>query len=209
MARPALFPTFPGRTSPPASIRAAKVAAAIAVIAACVSLIGWIAPSALNSVAFPMMITGFFIAFVGMGGAIFMTWGNWFDRKENEKKWRDRLRFWSGLWWILPLFQRVPRRLVIVLGFVCAVAITSSATSLAETGGYSQNPPNFLSRCPWSIGTNHGFTNLCVTHSRWLATGYEFERSFIGFLALFLAVECLMYVSQATLYWGDDSTPAR
>jgi hypothetical protein len=75
-----------------------------------------------------------------------------------------------------------------MLAAIIVVAVISAVFSVIRTAGYSQNPPRTLSRCQWSIGTNHGLTNLCVSHARWLSTGDEFQRIFIAFMAVFLAL---------------------
>jgi hypothetical protein len=96
----------------------------------------------------------------------------------------------------------VPTRLKQIVVVIAGVAIISVIASFIGTGGYSQNPPWTLPHCQWSIGTNHGFTNLCVSHARWLATAEEFQRAVIGFSAVFLSAICVLLVSAAGRNYG-------
>lgn len=201
-ARPRLFPEFPDRDYPPLGIRAAQVAAVSATVAALLSVAGWIVPAIIDDLAVPVMIVGFTIALIGMAGVIFTAWSNRLDaRGESRTRWEFMGRRWRE---VPRLVRRFPKWLGLMLAVICAVAAVSTALSLRDTGGFSQNPANYLPRCPWSIGTNHGFTEICVSHSRWLATGYEFQRSFLAAIAIFLSIECAIYTYESIRQWDTS-----
>jgi hypothetical protein len=80
---------------------------------------------------------------------------------------------------------------------ICASALTGFVVAVAGalgTGGWSQNPAWTISLCKWSVGKNHGATNVCVSHAHWLATGQQFDRTAIGFLAVFLSIEAAIFL---------------
>jgi hypothetical protein len=87
------------------------------------------------------------------------------------------------------------------LALVAAAAVISAGVAAIASRGYSQNPPGQLAQCKWSIGKDHGQTNICVSHDRWLATGEDFQRMFVGILVLLLAFECTSF----TLVSGPSS----
>jgi len=70
-------------------------------------------------------------------------------------------------------FWRRRRWLAVLLGSCVAISVVTVAVTLVATGGWSPNGRWALKRCQWSLGTNHGFTNICVSHDRWLATNNE------------------------------------
>jgi hypothetical protein len=72
---------------------------------------------------------------------------------------------------------------------VTLVTLGMGVSSLFSARGFSQNPPWTLSRCKWSIGTNHGKTEHCVSRARWESVGDDAERSLICFLGTALGVE--------------------
>jgi hypothetical protein len=102
----------------------------------------------------------------------------------------------STPWTVTPLALRT------WLVFVVAASAVSATIALPAMGGYSQNSPGEIPTCKWSLGKDQGRTNICVSHARWLATGHEFERVFVGFLAIMLSIEC---ASLTTI----SRTPAR
>lgn len=148
------------------------------------SLVGWLLPETLNNVAGPVLALSFFAAFIGMMALIATVWSGSL-RVVQQRGWGYAVRDNSpGFSW-----HQVPGRVRQGLLAIVAVAVISTATSLIGTAGYSQNRRGALSRCEWSITTNHGLINICVSHGRWLATGDEFERAFLGFVAVFLCIE--------------------
>ena len=79
------------------------------------------------------------------------------------------------------------------MGTIVVAAVITLGLNFAGTGGYSQNQLGTLRNCKWSIGTNHGFTNVWVSYARWLATGQDGERGALAAIAIFLCVECLIF----------------
>jgi hypothetical protein len=180
------------------------VTAILAGGAALGSLVGWLLPQALNNVAGPILVVAFFAAFVGMASLIAFVWSGSL-RVVQQRGWGYAVRDESpGFAW-----RQIPRRFRQGLLAIVAVAVISTAASLIGTAGYSQNPRGALSRCEWSIGTNHGLTNICVSHARWLATGDEFERAFLGFVAVFLCVESVAFFARIDPFSPLDSGDLR
>lgn len=79
------------------------------------------------------------------------------------------------------------------LALVAVAAVISAVVAAIESRGYSQSPPGQLAQCKWSINKDHGQRNICVSHDRWLATGEDFQRMFVGILVLVLAFECTSF----------------
>jgi hypothetical protein len=128
------------------------------------------------------MVGGFVLAFLGM---VAITSGLNRGRALSQK---TVGRAWASL----------PKWLSNGLGLLIAVAFVSSVGSMITTDGYSRNPAGTVQGCRWSIGTNHGQTNLCVSHARWLAAGESFERIFVGMTSVFLVIECVVFASVAS-----------
>jgi hypothetical protein len=132
----------------------------------------------------------------GISGMVLMLFG------QNEARPVAKRPFWSVP--VLPpdpfrflKFLTVARvRTIVGLAVVAIGAITSTAVGFDAEGGYSQNPAWTISKCEWSIGTNHGITNICVSHARWIATGQAFRQAFIGGIAFLLALQALMFLAQ-------------
>jgi hypothetical protein len=174
----------------PILVYVAESACVLAAIAALLSLSGWLLPVFLNAVGDWAMVFGFAITFVGLAVAIVCTWAS--DLGFGGTPGRLTLRRTPTL---AEWLSRTPRRLKQVAGVIIAVGIASFVLNLAGTGGYSQNPLGTLSDCEWSIGTNHGLTNLCVSQARWLQTGDEFQRAFLSLVAVFLSIEGLIFAA--------------
>jgi hypothetical protein len=170
---------------------AAESTCVLAAVAVVLSLVGWLVPALLNAIADWAMIIGFIFAFFGMAAAIICSWVSDLGFGGAPGR-RFKLRRSPSLGAVL---SRAPRRLKLVMGTIIALGVVSFALSFFGTGDYSQNPSGTLPRCKWSIGTNHGLTNICVSHARWLATGEEFQRAFIGLIAVFLSIECLIFAA--------------
>ena len=100
----------------------------------------------------------------------------------------------------------MPSPVGLILAAICSIALISAIVSLFQTQGFSQNTGWSLPSCEWSIVKNHGATNICVSHSRWVATGDEFERAFLGFIELFLSVECAVVLANPVSVPGDTTT---
>jgi hypothetical protein len=168
----------------------ATIACLLSFLAAGISVLGWAAPALLNRFADFVTVIGFLLVFIGTGGTLIVVWANGVETLVRQG-WRTASQ---GPSFDLSI-SRIPRRLKQMLAAIIVVAVTSAVFSVIRTAGYSQNPPGTLSRCQWSIGTNHGLTNLCVSHARWLSTGDEFQRIFIGFMAIFLALGCAAFAA--------------
>ena len=172
--------------------KAAQVAGGLAGLAAALAIGGWAFPPLLDAVGIQFVVVLFLIMLSGMALLIFPKLGQ--PRRSRKGLWSrplppDPFRFLSFLdrrrtWTILGIFTAA------LAGFVGAI------DGLGSTGGYSQNPAWTISRCKWSIGTNHGVTNICVSHARWLATGQAFDQGFLGFLAVFFSIEAAIFLGQ-------------
>lgn len=99
----------------------------------------------------------------------------------------DFARELSGPWTLRPRLLRD------WLALVAAAAVISGGVAAVESGGYSQNPAGELAQCKWSINKDHGQTSICVSHDRWLTTGEDFQRIFVGILVLLLVFECTSF----------------
>jgi hypothetical protein len=169
---------------------AAEGACVLAALAALLSLSGWLLPVFLNAIGDWAMVLGFTITFFGLATAFVCTLTS--DLGFGGTPGRLTLRRTPTL---ADWLSRTPRRLKQVAGVIIAVGIASSVLNFVGTGGYSQNPLGTLPHCEWSIGTNHGFTNLCVSHARWLRTGEQFQRAVLSLIALFLSIESLIFAA--------------
>jgi hypothetical protein len=164
----------------------AKAAFGLAAITDIVSVVAWIIPAVLSVVGVWLLLVDFVFGFVGLGSIIVAivvrnVQGRWASS--------DRLRATTTI----PL----PLRLKVAVGSVIGLAVVSMIGGFVSTSGYSQNPQGTDPHCKWSIGTNHGLTNLCVSHSRWVATGDGVVRAALGFLAIFLTTLCIIIVSRS------------
>jgi hypothetical protein len=174
-------------------VQVAQIAGALGAAGAAVSLAGWAYPPLLNVFGIPVMVVVFLFGFSGM---VLMLFG------ENEARPARRHGFWSVP--SLPSdpfrfvkFVNIERaRAIVGLVVVATGAVASAAVGFNAEGSYSQNPVWTISRCEWSIYTNHGLTNICVSHARWIATGQDFRQAFIGLAAFFLALEALLLLGQ-------------
>jgi hypothetical protein len=162
---------------------AATATGTLAVVATCVALAWWAAPSLESRAEGLVLVGGFFAAFFGMM-ALIGTVGR-FRRSQSQELSTDPR----------SIFRILPRWFISGVAAIVLVTVVSIVASLVGTGGYSQNPAHFISRCPWSIGTNHGLTNVCVSHTRWLATGDAFGRAFLGMATVFLTVQCVVFTN--------------
>jgi hypothetical protein len=172
--------------------KAAQVAGGLAGLAAALAIGGWAFPPLLDAVGIPFVVVLFVIMLSGMVLLAYPKLGQ--PRRSRKGFWSrplppDPFRFLNFLnhgrtWTILAILAFA------LAGFVAA------ANGLGSTGGYSQNPAWTISKCKWSIGTNHGATNICVSHARWLATGQGFDQGFLGFLAVFFSIEAAIFLGQ-------------
>jgi hypothetical protein len=138
-----------------------------------VSVLWWLDPAFADATGVAVMLGGFLFTFAGLVLVIGAASGRGPDfARELSTPWAVRPRVLPG--W---------------LALVVAAAVISAAVAAIETRGYSQNPSGQLPQCKWSIVKDHGQTNICVNHDRWLATGEDFQRIFVGGLVLFLAFE--------------------
>jgi hypothetical protein len=167
----------------------------LAGFAAVLSVGGWAFPPLFGVLAFPVILILFFLALIGIALLVISSKDPGRQPHASQRGLRVRLapsvsgRFFTSLtrrqlWGIAGIVVAA------VMGVVTAVATT------ATMGVYSQNPPWTISKCEWSVGTNHGATNICVSHARWLEQGEEFKRAFTGIIALFLAVEALIFLAR-------------
>jgi hypothetical protein len=163
--------------TPKLAQRFAKATGLAASAGAVLSIAWWIDPAFADATGAPVMLAGFVFTFAG---AVVVIWvarrrGGKFAR-ELSAPWRLRPRLLRG--W---------------LALVTAAAVISGGVAAVESGGYSQNPPGELAQCKWSINKDHGQTNICVSHDRWLATGEDFQRIFVGILVLLLVFQCTSF----------------
>lgn len=174
---------------------AAVITGIAAVVGVVVAVLWWAAPSLEKSDEGMVLVIGFLAAFLGMVGLIAFVGITSSARARGSDQ--ERPTDPRSLW------QRLPHWFLYGVGVVGLATVGSIVASLVGTGGYSQNPANSLHRCPWSIGTNHGLTNICVSHARWLATGDEFGRAFLGLVTVFLIVQCVVFTNFANRAQGQ------
>jgi hypothetical protein len=153
----------------------AIVAGVAASAGAAFTVAWWIDPAFADAAGDPVMLVGFLFVMGGLGTVIAL----------GSDRGRGFLRSClSTPWTVTPLAVRT------WLALVVAASALSAAVALPAMGGYSQNSPGEIPTCKWSLVKDHGRTNICVNHARWLATGHEFQRVFVGFLAIMLSIEC-------------------
>jgi hypothetical protein len=163
--------------TPRVARRLAKATGLAASAGAVLSIAWWIDPAFADATGVPVMLVGFMFTFAG---AVIVIWvarrgGGEFARELST-----------------PSMVR-PRLLRDWLALVTAAAVISGGVAAIGSGGYSQNPPGELPECKWSIGKDHGQTNICVSHDGWLATGEDFQRVFLGILVLLLVFQCTSF----------------
>jgi hypothetical protein len=151
---------------------------AVAAAAALCTVTGWVWGGFLDQMGEPLMLIGFLAIFTGIAVALATVAT---DPATRGRSWRTRRRF--------NPFVGVPRRLRRTLVLIGIIAAISAAAGLLSTGGYSQEPRNDRPGCEWPIVTDHGSTVICTSHSRWLRVGRGFEHGFLGFVAVFAAIE--------------------
>jgi hypothetical protein len=139
--------------------KAAQVAGGLAGLAAALAVGGWAFPPLLDAVGIQFVVVLFLIMLSGMALLVVPKLGQ--PRRSRKGFWGrplppDPFRFLSFL---------NPRRTWTILGIVTSAlaGFVAAANGLGSTGCYSQNPAWTISRCKWSIGTNHGATNVCVS----------------------------------------------
>jgi hypothetical protein len=137
----------------------------------------WLDPGFADATGVAVMLIGFVFT---LGGLVLLIWtargrGPDFPR-EVSRPWTVR-----------------PRLLRDWLALVAAAAVISGGVAAIGSRGFSQNPPGELAQCKWSLVKDHGQTNICVSHDRWLAEGGDFQRMFVGILVLLLAFECTTF----------------
>jgi len=155
----------------------AKVTGLAASVGAAVSIAWWLDPSFADATGFAVMLVGFGFTLAGLVLVL----------RTARGRGPEFAREVSTPWTVTPRLLRG------WLALVAAAAVISAAAAAIESRGYSQNPPGELAQCKWSIVKDHGRTNICVSHDRWLATGEDFQRMFVGILVLLLAFECTSF----------------
>ncbi len=173
-----------------------------AALATVLSVGEWVLPTLVRPIAVAAMLIGFFIAFVGVPAMMVVV-----TVRDRGRRRSGRRRCWEPSSSDLgSLWKAVPRSVGLILVAICSVALVSAIVSLLQTQGFSQDTRWSIPSCEWSIVKDHGATNICVNHSRWVATGDEFERAFLGFLALFLSVECAVVLANPANFAGDTTS---
>lgn len=152
----------------------AKVTGLAASIGAAVSIAWWFDPSFADATGVAVMLVGGGFTLAGLVLVLRTARGGG----------RGFAREMPALW---AVRSRILRRW---LTLVAAAAVISASVAAIDSRGYSQHPPGTLAQCKWSIVKDHGQTNVCVSHDRWLATGEDFQRMFVGVVVLLLAFEC-------------------
>lgn len=167
--------------------------ALVATVCAATGVASWLLPDHLKFVVW-LFLVAFFAAFAGMGYMI-VARIRARDHRDDGPRTPD-----------IRAAARLPslRKLVIV-ALTCGVV--SGAAGLITTSGYSADPPRNDPSCPWRIGTNHGSTNRCVTHARWLQVQDGVDRGLLGIVTLFTSIECLMSISLKVGIASDQERP--
>jgi hypothetical protein len=163
---------------------------ASASLGALTDLIWWIDSEFLGSGVVWAFLIGFVLAFFYFLPLVAFLWTRTFLKVFRGQEVDQRPR---------RLLEDVPKRWVNYVIGVIVVCIGSSIAGFIEPGGYSQGPETSNPSCRWVIGTNHGLTNLCVSHARWVATGQDFYRAGFDFMTLFLIITSALYTGQLVL----------
>jgi hypothetical protein len=155
----------------------AKATGLAASAGAAVSIAWWLDPALADATGVAVMLVGFVFTLAGLVLVLGASRGRRPDlARELSAPWAVRPRVLQG--W---------------LALVVAAVVISGGVAAIDSRGYSKSPPGQFAQCKWSIGKNHGKTNICVSHDRWLATGEDFQRMFVGILVLLLAFECTSF----------------
>jgi hypothetical protein len=174
-----------------------------AAFAAALSVGEWLLPTLVRPIAVAAMLIGFLIAFLGVPTMMVVA-----ALRHHRGRSKARRRWWEPSSSDLgSLWKAIPSPVGLILAAICSIALVSALVGLFQTRGFSQNTRGSLPSCEWSIFKDHGATNICVSHSRWVATGDEVERAILGFLALFLSVECAVVLAHPVNFAGDTTTP--
>jgi hypothetical protein len=186
MSAPGLFDSLGLNSTSGFRLIGAKAAYGLATITALFSVASWIIPAVLGAAGGWLLLVDFVFGFVGLAVIIVAT---------GVRNFQGRATLIDGVSAVPP--TALPNRLKIAAGGVIGVAVVSMLGGFVSTAGYSQNPQGTDPHCEWSIGTNHGLTNICVSHSRWVATGDGVIRASLGFLAIFLTFICIIIVKRS------------
>jgi hypothetical protein len=145
--------------------------------AATLSVAWWLSPAVLANHIGWIILGGFVLGFVGLGFVVdSLNHGRRLSQRTIEAAWGS-----------------LPRAVGVALGALAVVAVVSAIGSGVASHGYSKNGPSAIAGCRWSIVRNG--SDHCVSHARWLAVGEAGDRLFVGFIGLFLTIECAMFAS--------------
>jgi hypothetical protein len=158
----------------------------VAVTAAASTVVGWVWGALLDAAGEPLMIVCLATAGAGMVAVLVVAATD----PTAQRRWRPRNPPVTTFTGIRPDRRRAPW----AIGLIAAI---SGAAGFVSTGGLSPDARNTQPGCQWSVGTDHGATERCVSHGRWLEVERGVEHGLLGMIAVFACIESGFFAAAA------------